>query len=477
MEPLLVVAIGPDDPGHLTLEAADALTGAGRVLLRTGRHGVTKWLASRGLVFSTLDALYDAAGDFDELNARAAEAVQREREADPSLCYAVPDPLTDATIAALKARGVPLRVISGVTLADLMRSSALETELPGEDGAVCLSAPRFLQHRIDPSLPLLVTEVNSRLLAGEVKLRLLDVYAPDLRVLFGNRVIALEALDRQARYDHLSAVYLPAAPLSDRSRYTFGDLLSVMARLRRADDGCPWDREQTHQTLREYLIEEAYEVVEAIDSGDDERIADELGDVLLQVVFHAQVGAEHGTFGISDVTTAICRKMITRHAHIFGDVRCDTAEDVIRSWEAIKKKEKGLRETAEVMRDVPGHLPALMRASKVQKKARQVGFDWDNPGDALEKVREEADEVREELGARRDPEAEIGDLLFAAVNVARLCGVQPELALSAATEKFIRRFERMERAIAADGKKLAGMTLPEMDAYWNVVKRTEKEGV
>ncbi|MDR0898666.1 MAG: nucleoside triphosphate pyrophosphohydrolase [Oscillospiraceae bacterium] len=298
-----------------------------------------------------------------------------------------------------------------------------------------------------------------------------------MQVLLGDVLIPLDALDRQPQYDHLSRLYLPPMPLAARARYTFEDLLEVMTRLRDPQNGCPWDREQTHATLREYIIEEAYELADAIAQGDMERIADELGDVLLQVAFHAQVAKEHGEFTMLDVTSAICHKMITRHPHIFGDLTLTTADEVLKTWEAIKKKEKGLKSSAESMRDIPHTYPALMRAGKVQKKARRVGFDWDQPLDALDKVIEEAAEVREELTAGRDPEGELGDLLFAAVNVSRLAGVEPEVALGGATDKFIRRFTQMEEAIMGAGKRPEELTLQQMDAYWDQVKRAEEEAL
>ncbi len=476
MNEITVVALGPGDAGLMTLAAAEALKAAGKVWLRTARHGAAEWLAAQGAAYESFDADYDAADDFDALNAAVAERLLALAGEEP-VCYAVPDPATDATVAALRARGARLRVLAGVSQTNSARAALLGTDLEAPGGLVSIPAADFHGHRIDPALPLLVTELNSALLAGEVKLGLLDVYAPETRALFSGAVIALDTLDRQKGYSHESYVLLPPSPYSERARYTFNDLLDVMARLRRPGDGCPWDLEQTHKTLREYLIEEAYEAVDAIDQGDPWMIADELGDVLLQVVFNAQVAKEHGEFAIGDVTTAICHKMITRHAHIFGEIHCETAEDVLKSWDAIKRKEKGQKATSEVMRDVPGHYPALMRAGKVQKKARQAGFDWDRPEEALAKVREEADEVLAELMAGRDPEAELGDLLFAVVNAARLSGVQAEVALGLATEKFIRRFTRMEGAILADGKEMKGMTLPEMDAYWDAVKRAEKEGV
>ena len=200
-------------------------------------------------------------------------------------------------------------------------------------------------------------------------------------------------------------------------------------------------------------MEEAYETLDAIDSGNDERIADELGDVLLQVVFHGRIGQDHGTFTDLDITTAICKKILYRHPHIFGDAACPSADDVAANWEQLKKREKHLETVTDAMKDVSPSLPALMRAAKVQHKAKQVGFDWDTPQDALQKVHEEADEVRQELDAQGKPGEELGDLLFSCVNVARLCGEQPELLLKSATEKFIHRFEAMENLLKQDGNR------------------------
>ena len=192
--------------------------------------------------------------------------------------------------------------------------------------------------------------------------------------------------------------------------------------------------------------------------------------MLLQIAFHSDIAQEVGDFSISDVTTAIVSKMIYRHAHIFGDVHCDTAEEVSQSWEQLKKAEKGLTTQASVLTDVSQGLPALMRAAKVQKKAANVGFDWDDAIGALPKIHEEADEVLAELKAGRYPGEELGDLLFSCVNVARLAGLEPELLLKSATEKFIRRFTAMENLIISDEKSLEGLTLAEMDVYWNRVK-------
>lgn len=255
-------------------------------------------------------------------------------------------------------------------------------------------------------------------------------------------------------------------------RYSFQDLIDIIARLR-GEGGCPWDAEQTHQSIKKNMIEEAYEATEAIDSGIGAKMADELGDLLLQIVFHAQIGTEDGEFTMEDVTTAVCEKMIRRHPHVFADVTVQNSDEVLANWEEIKKKENGQKSTTESMQTVSRYLPALMRASKVQGKAAKVGFDWSNPCETLEKVREEAEELSVALSDNSNITEEVGDLLFAAVNTARLAGVDAEEALSAATEKFIRRFSFVEAAAKENNKSLEEMTLGEMDELWEMSKTNE----
>ncbi len=256
-----------------------------------------------------------------------------------------------------------------------------------------------------------------------------------------------------------------------KEKYDFNDLLQVMERLR-AENGCPWDREQTHESLKIYMIEETYEVLEALDSGNMGKFCNELGDLLLQIVFHAQIAKENGVFNINDVTTEICQKLISRHTHIFGDAKADTAEQVIENWEAIKKKEKQLKSQTGVLKDVPSNLPALMRSYKVQQKAAQVGFDWDDIEDVFGKVDEEIQELRDVYRSKNVERItdELGDALFALVNLSRFLKIQPELALTGTVNKFIRRFEYIEQQSAKEGKKLEDMSLAEMDVLWNEAK-------
>ncbi len=257
-----------------------------------------------------------------------------------------------------------------------------------------------------------------------------------------------------------------------KDKYDFKDLLKIMERLR-SENGCPWDREQTHESLRIYLIEETYEVLEALDAKDIGKFCNELGDLLLQIVFHAQIAKERGDFQIEDVITEVCSKLVSRHPHIFGDVKADTSEQVLVNWEAIKKKEKKLKSQTGVLKDVPKNLPALMRSYKVQQKAAQVGFDWDDIKDVFSKVDEELNELKEAYNSKDAQRItdELGDTLFSIVNLARFLNVQPELALTGTVNKFIRRFEYVEKQSLKQGKKLEEMSLAEMDKLWNEAKK------
>lgn len=251
-----------------------------------------------------------------------------------------------------------------------------------------------------------------------------------------------------------------------KERYQFEDLLKIMEILR-SENGCMWDRAQDHHSIRRNFIEETYEVCEAIDNEDVDLLREELGDVLLQVVFHTRIEEEKGTFNIDDVADGICKKLIYRHPHIFGSVDVASTEEILNNWDALKKVEKGQKSTTDTLNSVARSLPALIRAEKVQYKAAKVGFDWDDIRGALDKVQEELDEVKRAVNGDGDLPEEIGDLLFAAVNVARFADTDPEGALNATTEKFIRRFSYVERVAAAQGKKLEDMTLREMDALWD----------
>jgi MazG family protein len=246
-------------------------------------------------------------------------------------------------------------------------------------------------------------------------------------------------------------------------------LQEIVSRLR-APDGCPWDREQTHESLRPLLIEECYEVIDAIERSDDANLREELGDLLLHIVMHAQMGAERGAFSLEEVAATVCEKMIRRHPHVFGDKLAADSEAVLRQWEQIKRSEKG--GASGVLDNVAGALPALLKAQTVQKKAARVGFDWPDVEPVFGKFAEEVAEVREAIAAGDavSLEAEVGDLLFTAVTLARKLGVDAETALAGSTNRFVSRFQAIERELHSAGRKVEETPLEELDRIWEKVK-------
>ena len=320
---LTIVSIGPGSPSLMTLETAELL-GRARVILRTDHHPVASWLRKKGIPYTSLDDLYESIEDFDELYEQMARRILSELNRGSSdsrpLVYAVPDPCTDRSVDCLFAL-VPsamstIHVLPGVSAADSFLSSA--RAYLRDSGIRIVPAATLKDSGYDPSQPMLVTELDSAIQAGDVKIFLSDLLEDETPVCFlqgsdremtSCRQIPFYELDRQPAYNHLSAVLFPAADRDHRSRYTLRDLESIMEILR-APDGCPWDSTQTHASLRPYLVEEAWEAVNAIDTGDMEHLADELGDVLFQVVFHASIGRAYDEFTLTDVITAVCRKML-----------------------------------------------------------------------------------------------------------------------------------------------------------------------
>jgi len=253
-------------------------------------------------------------------------------------------------------------------------------------------------------------------------------------------------------------------------------LLKIMARLR-GPGGCPWDREQTHKSIRHNLIEECYEAIDALDEGKMNAFRDELGDLLLQVVFHAQMASEEGTFDFDAVAKSISDKLVHRHPHVFGSARARNSAEVLQQWEAIKKSEKNASSIVH-LEDLPRHLPALLKADKVQRKVARVGFDWKHVNDVVAKVEEEVRELKGAMASnsRRQFEEEVGDLLFAVVNLARFENLQAEELLNRATAKFVNRFQQIEKAVHASGRRLESCSLEELDALWESAKHKTRRG-
>jgi len=266
---------------------------------------------------------------------------------------------------------------------------------------------------------------------------------------------------------------MSSVPLTDGERFT--RILHIMQQLR-GPGGCPWDREQTHASLLTSFTEELYEFIEAAEDGNDAAMRDELGDLLLHIVFQAQIAAERGAFTIADVLDGLADKLIRRHPHVFGSAKADSAAEVLHNWEQLKKQEHTHAARTSLVDGIPRHLPALAKACKVQHKVQKAGFDWNNADEALAKVDEELGELRTAIAAGHAAHVkeELGDLLFAIVNVARFVNVEPERALHHTVEKFMRRFRQVEKELAARGSSPEHSTLAEMDALWNEIKRRER---
>jgi tetrapyrrole methylase family protein/MazG family protein len=369
-----------------------------------------------------------------------------------------------------KEQKFEVKIVPGVSFVEVSLAAA-QTTLSG--GLQLLDA----QHvgLANPLIDLIVYQIENPLVASDVKLELTKKYPEDHQVALLNAAgvvgkqrvqqISLYELDRQKAVNHLTALYVPAST-PERAQGSFDSLLRIVAKLR-SPEGCPWDREQTHESLKPYVVEEAYEVVEAIDQGHPAMLSDELGDLLLQVVLHAQVADEAGSFDITDVIKAIASKMVRRHPHVFGEVSVSCAQEVLINWEAIKKAER--KEEKGMFTGIPSHMPALQAAQEVQGRAARVGFDWKEIQPVLDKVSEEIQELKESKSAQEVQE-EIGDVLFAMVNVARHLGVNAEMALRAANRKFVERFTRAEELAREQGLDFASLPLEQQDEFWNQAK-------
>ncbi len=466
------ITIAPlSTPQTLTRAAWDAVLHTGTLYLQTKEHPSAKPVLDAGLAFTSMDDLYETAEDFDELN----EAIARRLVSKGDCVYAV---MGDGCFAQLPAiektaekKGFRVHVLPGVSYA--------KAAFPAVQDAQVYTA-RTLPKRVDPNVPLLVQELDSPIIAGEVKLSLSEIYPDDWPVTLATmqsdghyslRTFPLSELDRRRTLFTGSVLYVKPASFEERTRYGYYDLVAVMQRLR-APGGCPWDREQTHESLKADLIEECYELNDAIDEQDDAHITEELGDVLMDVVFHSVIADEQGRFNENDVADGIVKKMIYRHPHVFGSEKAESSADVLKRWDELKQKEKNQKTQKEVLCAVPKRFPALMRSAKVQKRAAKVGFDWNNASEALPKVYEELDEIKAAMHGDGDLYEETGDLLFAAVNVVRLLGLDAEQMLHDATDKFITRFGRMEELVAADGRNLSELPLSEQDKYWEKAKKS-----
>lgn len=479
-----IVGLGAGDAGDITRRTWALLERAPVVILRTERHPCVPLLPNRARMM-TCDDLYEAYPTFEQVyQAIVARVMQAANAGD--VVYAVPgDPCVgESTTGLLRAAcheaGIALRVWPGVSFIEPTLAAAGVDGIDGVQIHDALVIGAMHHPPLNPDAPALISQVYSRQVASDLKLTLMNQYPDDFAVKLvhgagspDERVedLALYEIDRSPYINHLTSLWLPA--LGQMS--SFERFQEIIAHLR-APEGCPWDKEQTHESLRRFLLEEAAEVLEAIDRGDSRALADELGDVLLQVVLHTQIATDEGEFKMTDVLRAINSKMIRRHPHVWGDVQAQHPDQVLRNWDAIKADEKSAQGKAEpesVLSGVPATLPPLQQSYKLQHKAAKVGFDWPRVEQVAEKIREEVTEL---LAADTPQERleELGDILFVVVNLGRHLGVDdPETALRLTNQKFRARFLAVEQAVLASGRAWESFTLDELDTFWNAAKHAK----
>lgn len=485
---ITIVGLGPGDPAHWTLEAHRVLSGCREVYLRTAKHPGVEAMPE-GVKAHSFDRLYDKIESFTELYERIARQVVALGKRRGGVVYAVPGhPMVgEATVPQIRRmaaqEGLSVRIVPGLSFVEPVLTAL---GIDAMDGLQIVDAMEIagLHHPpLNPDRPTLAAQLYGRRLASGVKLTLMNAYPEDFAVTLvyaaGTAAektvdLPLHELDRVNDVDHLTTLYIPPWP-STASLESFQD---TIARLR-APDGCPWDREQTHQSLRHNLLEEAYEVLDALDADDPDGLAEELGDLLLQIALHAQIAAEGGDFRMGDVVGHIDAKIKHRHPHVFGSLHVDGVDDVMTNWESLKKEERAANGVPEeqdsILKGVPSAMPALAQALAISRRAARVGFEWDNIESVFEKLDEEVGELRE-AGTKEEWEWETGDVLFVVVNLARWLGVDPESALRATNNRFRRRFKAMEQMARREGRDFADLDIREMDSLWEEAKGEEAKG-
>lgn len=482
---LKIMGLGPGAYEALTIGALKELKNNKNIYFRTEKHPTVDFLKDEGIKFESYDHAYEKYDSFDDVYKYIAEDLITKIKDDEDLIYAVPGhPLVAEKsvvnlIELCKENNIQYEVLPAVSFVDAMMEAL---QVDPIEGVKIIDAFDMKNQILDKRVGTIITQVYNNFIASEVKLRLLEGYEDDTEIIFVRaagveglesiRKIPLYELDWQEDIDYLTSIYIPK-DLGNKK--DFQDLLDIIETLRNPG-GCPWDREQTHESLKSALLEECYEVIDAIENEDEDALIEELGDVLLQVVFHASIGKEDGYFDIMDVIGGISNKMINRHPHVFGNEEANTSEQVLVNWDEIKKEEKGIKTLTEEMKNIAKSLPATTRAYKVQKKAKKVGFDWDDVNCAMDKVKEELNEIKEVYNCEDKSiiEGEVGDLLFACINVARFLEIDGELALDKTIKKFIKRFSYIENEAIKNNKNLKDMTLEEMDKLWEEAKTSEK---
>ena len=457
--------------GDLTKRAEEALNKATKIIARTG--GTSSFANLEGYEVETLDRIFESSRNFDTLNKNLAGAVLEEAKGS-DVCYCVDGAVCeDEACRIIMSRHRDIEIIEGVS------KSAHAASVARFNSPQYCAVSAYDTENLKSTHAAVVYDIDCYYIASTVKQKLSALFGEECDCTFirGETATKIKVyeIDRQKEYDYSCAVAIEEREFLKKDRYDYADA-EHMIRLLRAPGGCPWDREQTNDSIKGNTIEEAYELADAIERGDDDGIEEETGDVLLQAVFHSVIKEEQGVFTGSDAITRMVKKLIFRHSHIFGEDRANGSEEALSFWEKNKVKEKHFTTFGESVEAVPSNFPACMYAQKVGKRAAKSGMDFLSPVSAFERLQDEFTELVDALQAEDEDAVfeEAGDVLFAAVNTCRLAGVDCENALRAAAKKFARRFIKCEQLVLADGKNMTDLNGFELDLYWERAKNELK---
>lgn len=481
MGKITILGLGPGEYSLISQGVLDKLKSSSNIYFRTKKHPVVERLRQE-IEFSSLDYFYDNEEDFESVYQNISNYIINLAK-DEDIVYAVPGHprVAEKTVSIIcdlsQKEGIQVETIPSMSFVDAMFNYL---EIDPSNGFKLLDAFEIENSYIDTNTSMIITQVYDEFIASNIKLKLMEYYDYDQEVCIVNGAgiknleskvyIPLYELDRKEnKFDYLTSLYIPK---STNKKYTqVYDLEKIIETLR-GENGCEWDKKQTHKSLKKNIIEEAYELCSAIDNDDIDEIVEELGDILLQVVFHSQIGKESGYFDLKEVVNGICNKLINRHPHVFKNIHIDM-DKFEQVWEDIKKKEKNEEYIYESLERIPKHLPALIKSSKIQKKAGLVGFDWDNISDITKKIEEEYKELLDEcqVGNIKYIEEELGDLLFSVVNLARFLKIDSEEALNLTNKKFVNRFKFMEEKAFSMGLDFKSLSLDKMNELWEMAKQ------
>ena len=474
---IYIIGLGPSILDDISLQSLNILKKVKKVILRTEHHPSVADLKAMDIEFETCDKFYEANSSFEEVYQNIADFCLKSTLIHEDIAYVVPgSPLVAEKSVHLllqnakESGNISVKVLPALSFLDLVYN---RLSIDACDGLKIVDALQMDTVREIEPVDMVITQIYNTQVASDVKLHLMEFYPDETPLVFMRnlgladesiRHIQLFELDWQRDINHLTTVYVPK--YDGATSTDVHELLDTMQQLR-APDGCIWDREQTHKTIRHNFIEEVYEAIEAIDLNDPKLLCEELGDVLLQVVFHAQMAKENGDFDFQDVVDGINAKLIRRHPHVFGKLRLADSKEIVYSWEKIKAQEKNDR--TRVLDGISKGLPALMSAYKIQHKAAKVGFDWQDIQPVYAKIHEELLEVQQ-AQTPQELEKETGDLLFAVVNLARHLGINPEIALNVSNKSFVQRFNYVEEFVLSSGKKWQDHSLEQLDRFWDEAK-------